>query len=188
MEDLAKLPAVFEKIGAAGYDQIVLRQYPQLDRIPHIHTGGNSSGIVDGACAMLLGNASYGQQQNLRPRARIVGAATCADEPLLSLGGPLPVTEKLLKQTGMAIGDIDLFEVNEAFAVVPMRYGRHFGIDPARINPVGGAIALGHPLGATGAILLGTVLDELERQGLATGLVTLCAAAGQSTAVVIERV
>lgn len=188
VQDLAKLPTAFEKAGAAGYDAIVLHRYPELERVPHIHTGGNSSGIVDGACAVLLGNADYGQRNALRPRARIIAAATCAHEPLLSLGGPLPVTEKLLRQANMAISDIDLFEVNEAFAVVPMRYARHFDIDPDRINVNGGAIALGHPLGATGAMLLGTVLDELERRDLRTGLVTLCAAAGQSTALVIERI
>ena len=188
MADLAKLPAVFTQVGAAGYDQILLRRYPQLERIAHIHTGGNSSGIVDGACAVLLGNGAYGQRNGLRGRAHIRAVASCADDPLLSLGGPIPVTDKVLAQAGMQIGDIDLFEVNEAFAIVPMHYSRHYGIDPARINPNGGAIALGHPLGATGAMLLGMLLDELERRGLATGLVTLCAAAGQSTAMIIERV
>ncbi len=188
MEDLARLPPAFEKPGAAGYDQIVLRRYPQLERIAHIHTGGNSSGIVDGACAVLLGNAGYGARNGLKRRARIRAAASCADEPLLSLGGPVPVTEKLLGLAGMDISDIDLFEVNEAFAVVPMRYSARFDIDPQNINPNGGAIALGHPIGATGAMLLGTLLDELERRDLNTGLVTLCAAAGQSTAMIIERV
>lgn len=187
LADLAKLQPVFDKPGAQGYDAIVLRRYPQLERIEHIHTGGNSSGIVDGACAVLLGSRAFGERGGLRPRARIRAAATCADEPLLSLGGPLPVTEKTLARAGMTIADIDLFEVNEAFAVVPIHYARHFGIDPQRINPNGGAIALGHPLGATGAMLLGMLLDELERRGLNTGLVTLCAAAGQSTALIIER-
>jgi acetyl-CoA C-acetyltransferase len=153
-----------------------------------MHTAGTSSGIVDGACAVLLGSQAYGERRGLRPRARIVAAATCGAEPLLSLGGPIPATDKVLARAGLSIGDIDLFEVNEAFSVVPMRYMRHYGIDHARINVNGGAIALGHPLGATGAILLGTVLDELERRGLARGLVTLCAAAGQATAIVIERV
>ncbi|MGJ7541689.1 acetyl-CoA C-acetyltransferase [Variovorax sp. LT1R16] len=188
MADLAKLKPAFAGAGEQGFDAIVLQRYPQLERVPHIHTGGNSSGIVDGACAVLLGNRAYGERNGLKPRARLVAAASCADEPLLSLGGPLPVTERVLARCGMAIGDIDLFEVNEAFSVVPMRYARHFGIDPQRINPNGGAIALGHPLGATGAILVGTLLDELERSGRSTGLVTLCAAAGQSTALVIERV
>ncbi len=188
LADLAKLRPVFDKPGALGYDAIVLRRYPQLERIAHIHTGGNSSGIVDGACAVLLGSRGLGERGGLRARARIRAAATCADEPLLSLGGPMPVTDKALARAGMSIRDIDLFEVNEAFAVVPMCYARHFGIDPQRINPNGGAIALGHPLGATGAMLLGTLLDELERRDLNTGLVTLCAAAGQSTALIIERV
>lgn len=188
MADLAKLPTVFDKLGAVGFDQIVLKRYPHLERIEHIHTGGNSSGIVDGACAMLLGSESFAQSHGLRCRARIRAAATCAHEPLLSLGGPIPVTEKALKLAGMQITDIDLFEVNEAFAVVPMRYSTYFGIDADRLNPNGGAIALGHPLGATGAILLGTLLDELERRDQSTGLVTLCAAAGQSTALIIERV
>jgi len=187
-EDLAKLKPAFAGAGALGYHAIVLQRYPHLARIEPVHTGGNSSGIVDGACAMLLGNSDYGQRNGLRPRARIVGVASCADEPLLSLGGPMPATERLLRRCGLAIGDLDLFEVNEAFSVVPMRYARHFDIDPVRINVNGGAIALGHPLGATGAILTGTLLDELERRGAGLGLVTLCAAAGQSTAMVIERV
>jgi acetyl-CoA C-acetyltransferase len=188
MADLAKLKPAFAGAGEQGFDAIVIQRYPQLERVPHIHTGGNSSGIVDGACAVLLGNRAYGERNELKPRARLVAAASCADEPLLSLGGPVPVTERVLARCGMAIDDIDLFEVNEAFSVVPLRYARRFGIDPRRINPNGGAIALGHPLGATGAILLGTLLDELERSAQSTGLVTLCAAAGQSTALVIERV
>lgn len=186
--DLARLKPAFADLGDRGYDAIVLQRYPHLARIEHVHTGGNSSGIVDGACAVLLGNRSYGERNGLRPRARMLGAATCADEPLLSLGGPMPATERVLARCGMAIGDIDLFEVNEAFAVVPMCYARHFDLDMERINVNGGAIALGHPLGATGAILAGTLLDELERRGAATGLVTLCAAAGQSTALILERV
>lgn len=188
LQDLAKLKPAFAGAGAQGYHAIVLQRYPHLAGIEPVHTGGNSSGIVDGACAMLLGNRDYGVRNGLRPRARIVGAASCADEPLLSLGGPMPATERLLVRYGLRIGDIDLFEVNEAFSVVPMRYARHFDIDPQRINANGGAIALGHPLGATGAILTGTLLDELERRGAGLGLVTLCAAAGQSTAMVIERV
>ena len=187
MEDLAKLKPSFIAAGEAGFDAIVLRRYPHLEAVRHMHTGGSSSGIVDGACAVLLGSGAYGERRGLRPRARIVATATCASEPLLSLGGPIPVTDKVLARAGLRIDDIDLFEVNEAFAVVPMRYMRHFGIPHERMNVNGGAIALGHPLGATGAILLGTVLDELERRGLARALVTLCAAAGQATAVIIER-
>ncbi len=188
MADLARLKPSFVAAGEAGFDAIVLQRYPQLEAVQHVHTGGTSSGIVDGACAVLLGNAAYGKRQGLRPRARIVAAATCASEPLISLGGPMPVTDKVLARAGLRISDIDLFEVNEAFAVVPMRYMRHFGIPHERINVNGGAIALGHPLGATGAILVGTVLDELERRGLSRALITLCAAAGQATALIIERV
>ncbi|APW40273.1 acetyl-CoA acetyltransferase [Rhodoferax koreense] len=188
LADLARLKPAFTAMGEQGYDAIVLQRYPHLARVEHIHTSGNSSGVVDGACAVLLGSRIYGERNGLKPRARIVGAISCASEPLLSLDGPIPATARLLARCGMAASDIDLYEVNEAFAVVPIRHARHFGIDPQRINVNGGAIALGHPLGATGAILLGTLLDELERRGQATGLVTLCSAAGQSTALVIERV
>ncbi len=188
LADLAKLKPSFVAAGEAGFDAIVLRRYPHLEAVRHVHTGGTSSGIVDGACAVLLGSRDHGQRRGLRPRARIVASATCASEPLLSLGGPIPVTDKVLARAGLRIEDIDLFEVNEAFAVVPMRYMRHYGIARDRINANGGAIALGHPLGATGAILLGTALDELERRGLSRALVTLCAAAGQATALIIERV
>lgn len=186
--DLAKLKPAFAAAGAEGFDAIVLQRYPQLKAVEHLHTGGNSSGIVDGACAVLLGNREFGLRHGLVPRARILGSASCASEPLISLGGPMPATERLLKRLGMKPQDVDLYEVNEAFAVVPLHYIRHFDIDPARVNVNGGAIALGHPLGATGAMLLGTVLDELERRGLSTGLVTLCAAQGQATALAIERV
>ncbi len=188
MEDLAKLKPSFVSLGEVGFDAIVLRRYPHLEAVRHVHTGGSSSGIVDGACAVLMGSGAYGERRGLRARARIVATATCASEPLLSLGGPIPATDKVLARAGLRIDDIDLFEVNEAFAAVPLRYMRHFGIPRERMNVNGGAIALGHPLGATGAILLGTVLDELERRGLARGLVTLCAAAGQAMAVIIERV
>jgi acetyl-CoA C-acetyltransferase len=188
MADLAKLKPAFAALGETGYDALLLQRYPHLERIEHVHTGGNSSGVVDGACAVLMGTRKFGQRNGLKPRARLVAAATCADEPLLSLGGPIPVTERLLARCGMTAGDIDLFEVNEAFAVVPMRYTRHFGLDPDQVNVAGGAIALGHPLGATGAILVGTVLDELERRERKRALVTLCAAQGQATALVLERV
>ncbi len=186
--DLAKLKPAFAAIGAEGFDAIVLRRYAQLAGFEHVHTSGNSSGIVDGACAVLLGSRAFGARYGIAPRARIVGSASCASEPLLSLGGPMPATRRILQTAGMTVRDIDLFEVNEAFAVVPLAYMRHFDLDPEQVNVNGGAIALGHPLGATGAILLGTVLDELERRNLATALVTLCAAAGQATAMVIERV
>ena len=188
LSDLAKLKPTFSSAGEAGFDAIVLRRYPHLEAVQHVHTGGTSSGIVDGACAVLLGSREHGLRRGLQPRARIVACATCASEPLLSLGGPIPVTDKVLARSGLKIDDIDLFEVNEAFAVVPMRYMKNYGIARDRINVNGGAIALGHPLGATGAILIGTALDELERRGLSRALVTLCAAAGQATALIIERI
>jgi acetyl-CoA C-acetyltransferase len=186
--DLAKLKPAFAVLGETGYDAIVQQCYPHLETINHIHTSGNSSGIVDGAGVVLLGNWAYGERNDLKPRARICGYASVASEPLLSLGGPMPVTEKLLSRLGMRVQDIDLFEINEAFAVVPMIYMQAFDIPYDRVNVNGGAIALGHPLGATGAMLLGTLLDELERRDLNTGLVTLCAAAGQATATIIERI
>lgn len=187
-EDLAQLKLAFESLGAMGYDAIALRRYPQLEAVNHVHTGGNSSGIVDGASGVLIGSESFGKDFGLVPRARIRSYVQVASEPLISLGGPMPATERLLKRTGMRVEDIDLFEVNEAFAAVPLAYMKHFGIDHQKLNVNGGAIALGHPLGATGAILLGTVLDELERRNLSTALITLCAAGGQATATIIERV
>ncbi|TDK65641.1 acetyl-CoA C-acetyltransferase [Sapientia aquatica] len=188
MADLSKLKPAFAALGEAGFDSILLQRYPHLESVQHVHTNGTSSGIVDGASAVLLGSESFGKSNDLLPRARIVAVASCATEPLLSLGGPIPVTYKVLAHAKMSIRDIDLFEVNEAFAVVPMRYMRHFNIPRDKINVNGGAIALGHPLGATGVILLGTVLDELERRDLRTALITLCAATGQATAVIIERI
>lgn len=188
LEDLAKLKPVFERLGDAGFDAIVQKRYPTLERIQHIHTAANSSGIVDGASAVLLGNRDFGRRNGLLPRARLRACASCGSEPLLSLGGPLPATEKVLEQAGMTLNDIDLFEVNEAFAVVPLRYQQAFDIEDERINVNGGAIALGHPLGATGAMLAGTALDEIERRKQGTALITLCAAAGQATALIMERV
>ena len=188
IESLAKLKPVFGGLGELGYDSIAKQRYPQLETIEHIHTSGNSSGIVDGASAVLVGSAEYGVINGLKPRARIRHFTQIASEPLLSLSGPMPATEKLLKRAKMTIADIDLFEINEAFAVVPLTYMQHFNLDDSIVNVNGGAIALGHPLGATGAMLVGTVLDELERQGLATAIVTLCAASGQATATLIERI
>lgn len=188
LEDLAKLKPAFQTPGDQGFDAIALQRYPQLEAIAHIHTSGNSSGIVDGASAVLIGSEIFGAKNELKPRARIRDFVQLASEPLVSLSGPMPATERLLKRCGMNVRDIDLFEINEAFAVVPLTYVRHFNIDPERVNVNGGAIALGHPLGATGAMLVGTVLDELERRGLSTAIVTLCAAAGQATATLIERV
>jgi len=187
LDDLGKLKPAFAAAGDAGFDTILLQRYPHLEAVQHLHTNGTSSGIVDGACAVLLGNEAFGSRRRLKPRARIVAAATCASDPLLSLGGPIPVTGRVLERAGLRIGDIDLFEVNEAFAAVPLRYMKHFGIARDRINANGGAIALGHPLGATGAMLVGTALDELERRQQRHALITLCAAAGQATAIVIER-
>jgi len=188
LADLARLKPAFEALGAAGYDDILLRRYPELAAIAHLHTSGNSSAIVDGACAVLMGSASFGHKAGLRPRARVRAVLSGASEPLLSLGGPMPVSRKALQRCGMRVADIDLFEVNEAFAVVPLCYMREMGVEADKVNVNGGAIALGHPLGATGAILLGTALDELERRDLSTALITLCAAAGQATALVMERV
>lgn len=188
LTDLRKLNPAFITVGEHGFDAVALQRYPHLACISHVHTSGSSSAIVDGASAVLIGNRDFGHIAGIKPRAWIRGFASIASDPNLSLGGPMPVTEKLLKRFGMMISDIDLFEVNEAFAVVPMTYMRAFDIPHEKINVNGGAIALGHPLGATGAILLGTVLDELERRDLRTALVTLCAAGGQATATIIERV
>ena len=185
---LGELTLAFESLGGLGYDDLVRERYPSLERVSHVHTGGNSSGIVDGACAVLVGSEEWGRANGLTPRVRIRSAVSLASEPHISLAGVVPATDAALKKAGMEIDDIDLFEVNEAFAVVPLRYARHYGIDRDRINANGGAIALGHPLGATGAMLLGTLIDELERRNLSTGLVTLCAAAGQSTAMIVERI
>ena len=187
-EGLAGLKPAFEAAGRAGFDTLVQQRYPHLDTIHHLHTSGSSSAIVDGACAVLVGSEGFGIRAGLRPRARVLGFVSCASEPLLSLAGPVPATRKLLARLGLTVDDIDLFEINEAFSVVPLRYMRTLGIGVERVNVNGGAIALGHPLGATGAMLLGTVLDELERRQLRRALVTLCAAEGQSTATVIERV
>lgn len=189
LTDLAKLkPAFAEPTARNGYDAVVAHRYPDTEFIRHVHTGGNSSGIVDGAAAVLLGNAAFGKRAGLKARARVVGFTSIGSEPTIMLTGPAPCTEKLLKRTRMSIKDIDLFEVNEAFASVVMRFMRHFDISHDRVNVNGGAIAMGHPLGATGAMILGTLLDELERRDLSTGLITLCAAAGMATATIIERI
>lgn len=189
LEDLAKLKPAFAEQGERnGYDAVALYRYPGIEAIRHVHTGGNSSGIVDGAAAVLIGNESFGTQMSLKPRGRIRAFTSIGSEPAIMLTGPAACTEKLLKRAGMSIGDIDLFEVNEAFASVVLRYMRHFDLAPESVNVNGGAIALGHPLGATGAMLLGTVLDELERRNLSTALITLCAAAGMATATIIERI
>lgn len=189
MEDLAGLKPAFEIPGEqAGFDAVALQKYPEVERIEHVHTGGNSSGIVDGAAAVLIGSEQAGKDLGLRPRARIRGFASIGSEPTIMLTGPAPSAEKVLKRCGMTTTDIDLFELNEAFASVVLRFMQALDIDHERINVNGGAIAMGHPLGATGAIILGTVLDELERRDLNTALVNLCVGGGMGTATIIERV
>lgn len=190
MATLAALKPAFKDMGETmpGFDKIALMKYPHLERINHIHHAGNSSGIVDGAAAVLIGNAEFGAAHGLKPRARIRATAKIGTDPTIMLTGPVPVTEKILREAGMAIGDIDLFEVNEAFASVVLRFQQAFDVDPALVNVNGGSIALGHPLGATGAIIIGTLLDELERRGKSVGLATLCIASGMGAATIIERV
>ena len=189
MATLAALKPAFKDMGETmpGFDKVALMKYPHLERINHIHHAGNSSGIVDGAAAILIGNAEFGRAHGLTPRARIRATAKIGTDPTIMLTGPVPVTQKILREAGMVIGDIDLFEVNEAFASVVLRFQQAFDVDPARVNVNGGAIAMGHPLGATGAIIIGTLLDELERTGKSTGLATLCIASGMGAATIIER-
>ncbi|HBL32111.1 MAG TPA: acetyl-CoA C-acetyltransferase [Acidobacteria bacterium] len=194
-EGLAGLAPSFVALGATRVpdgdetlDAIALRRYPQVQEIRHVHTAGNSSGIVDGAAAVLLASEDYVRAQGVKPRARIRAMATIGSEPVIMLTAPAPACRKALRQAGMEPGDIDLWEINEAFAAVPLQTIRELGIDPERVNVNGGAIALGHPLGATGAMLLGTALDELERRGLGTACITLCIGGGQGIATVIERV
>jgi acetyl-CoA C-acetyltransferase len=190
MQSLGALRPAFKEMGEVmpGFDKVALMKYPHLERIEHIHHAGNSSGIVDGAAALLIGSRAFGEAHGLRPRARIRATAKVGTDPTIMLTGPVPATEKILADSGMAIGDIDLFEVNEAFSSVVLRFLQAFDADPARVNVNGGAIAMGHPLGATGAMILGTLLDELERTGLGTGLATLCVASGMGAATIIERV
>ncbi|WBU58206.1 acetyl-CoA C-acetyltransferase [Paracoccus sediminicola] len=190
VEDLGKLKASFQEMGEVmpGFDKVAMLKYPHLDRINHIHHAGNSSGIVDGAAAVLIGNEEFGKANGLKPRARIRATAKIGTDPTIMLTGPVPVTEKILADSGMSIGDIDLFEVNEAFASVVLRFMQAFQVDPSLVNVNGGSIAMGHPLGATGAIIIGTLLDELERQDKNVGLATLCIASGMGAATIIERV
>ena len=195
IEGLATLESGFRGTGrdpggprGETLDQIALARYPRLSAIQHVHTAGNSSGIVDGAAAVLIGSREYAESRGIKPSARIRAMATIGSEPLIMLTAPAPASRKALAKAGMEVGDIDLWEINEAFAVVPLQTIRSLGIDPARVNVNGGAIALGHPLGATGAILLGTALDELERRDLNTALITLCIGGGQGIATIIERV
>lgn len=190
MQSLGGLKPSFKDMGEVmpGFDAIALMKYPHLERINHIHHAGNSSGIVDGAAAVLIGNKAFGEAHGLTPRARIKATAKIGTDPTIMLTGPVPVTQKILAESGMEIGDIDLFEVNEAFASVVLRFMQAFDADPARVNVNGGSIAMGHPLGATGAMILGTLLDELERSGKSTGLATLCIGSGMGAATIIERV
>jgi acetyl-CoA C-acetyltransferase len=190
MQSLGALKPAFKEMGETmpGFDAVAILKYPHLERIEHVHHAGNSSGIVDGAAAVLIGSKAWGEAHGLAPRARVRATAKVGTDPTIMLTGPVPATEKVLREAGMAIGDVDLFEVNEAFASVVLRFLQAFEADPERVNANGGAIAMGHPLGATGAMILGTLLDELERTGKGVGLATLCVASGMGAATVIERV
>ena len=188
MEALAGLKPSFAQLGAMGFDGVALQRYPQVERIHHVHHAGNASGIVDGAAAVLIGNEAAAKSQHLTPRARIVATAVSGADPTIMLTGPVPATKKALARAGMTIDQIDLFEVNEAFAAVPMRFMRELGVPHEKVNVNGGAIALGHPLGATGAMLLGTLVDELHRRQLRFGLITLCVGGGMGIATIVERV
>ena len=190
MQSLGALKPAFKDMGETmpGFDKVALMKYPHLERINHIHHAGNSSGIVDGAAGILIGSKAFGAAHGLKPRAVIRATAKVGSDPTIMLTGPVPVTEKILAQSGMSISDIDLFEVNEAFAAVVLRFMQAFNVDESRVNVNGGAIAMGHPLGATGAIIIGMLLDELERSGKGTGLATLCVASGMGAATIIERI
>ncbi|MFT3954876.1 MAG: acetyl-CoA C-acetyltransferase [Piscinibacter sp.] len=188
LEGLGQLKTAFTELGAMGFDAVALMRYPQVERITHVHTAGNSSGIVDGAAAVLIGSEAKGRELGLTPRGRIVATALSGADPTIMLTGPMPASRKALAKAGLTVDDIDLFEVNEAFAAVPMRFMHEMGVPHDKVNVNGGAIALGHPLGATGAMLLGTLLDELERRQLKRGLITLCVGGGMGIATIIERV
>ena len=190
MQALGALNPSFQQMGEVmpGFDAVAKLKYPHLERINHIHHAGNSSGIVDGSAGVLIGNREFGEKYGLKPRARIKATCKIGTDPTIMLTGPVPATQKILADSGMKIGDIDLFEVNEAFASVVLRFQQAFDVDPALVNVNGGSIAMGHPLGATGAIIIGTLLDELERSDRETGLATLCIASGMGAATIIERV
>ena len=188
VESLGKLKPAFPAQAAMGFDAVAMARYPEIETLTHVHTGGNSSGIVDGSGVVLVGSKAFGEASGLKPRARIRGFASIGSEPTIMLTAPAQVSEKALRNCGMTVDDIDLWELNEAFASVVLRYMRKLDLDHAKVNVAGGAIALGHPLGASGAMILGTVLDELERRDLNTALVTLCAGNGLGTATIIERV
>lgn len=194
-ETLARLRPAFAAMGATGvdgenrtFDEICLQRYPDIDHVDHVHHAGNSSGVVDGAAAVLLASPNWARANGARPRGRIRAAAAIGSEPIIMLTAPGPAARRCLDRAGMAVADIDLWEINEAFAAVPLKTIRDLDIDPEKVNVNGGAIALGHPIGATGAMLIGTVLDELERRDLTTGLVTMCTGGGMGTATIVERV
>jgi acetyl-CoA C-acetyltransferase len=188
MQSLASLKPAFVQMGEmGGFDAVAIAAHPEIERVRHVHHAGNSSGIVDGASAVLVGSEEGGRKAGLKPRARIKAFASIGSDPALMLTGPVDVTELVLAKAGMTADDIDLFEINEAFSSVVLRFMQAFELDPAKVNVNGGAIAMGHPLGATGGMILGTALDELERSGRQTALVTLCVAAGMGTATIIER-
>ena len=189
VEGMGRLNPSFKMYGEmGGFEAVAIQRYPEIEKLNYVHHAGNSSGIVDGAAAVLLGSREAGKRLGITPRARILGFTNIGSEPAIMLTGPVDVTKKLLKQTGVDINDIDFFEVNEAFAAVVLRYLQAFNLDPAKVNPNGGAIAMGHPLGATGAMLISHAIDELERTNKQTALVTLCIGAGMGTATIIERV
>jgi acetyl-CoA C-acetyltransferase len=188
MEGLAALKPSFGEMGAMGFDAVALTRYPQVERIHHVHHAGNASGIVDGAAAVLVGSEAAGRTHGFTPRARIVAAAVSGADPTIMLTGPMPATRKALAKAGLTIDDIDLFEVNEAFAAVPLRFMREMGVPHDKVNVNGGAIAMGHPLGATGAMILNTLIDELHRRKLRYGLATLCVGGGMGIATIVERI
>jgi acetyl-CoA C-acetyltransferase len=195
VDSLAKLPASFEGLGAQipdgrdkTLDEMALSVYPEVGEISHVHTAGNSSGIVDGASAVLLAAPHYAKERGLRPRARMVAMATASDEPVIMLTAPTPASKRCLDKAGMDLSDIDLFEINEAFAAIPLKVMKDLDLDPQKVNVNGGAIALGHPLGATGGMLIGTLIDELERRDQSTGLVTMCIGGGMGIATILERI
>ncbi|MEE6175073.1 acetyl-CoA C-acetyltransferase [Mycobacterium sp. 050134] len=189
MEGLGKLKPAFEGLAAmAGFDDVALQKYHWVEKINHVHTGGNSSGIVDGSALVLIGNEKAGTSQGLTPRARIVATATTGADPTIMLTGPTPATQKVLDRAGLTVDDIDLFELNEAFASVVLKFQKDLNIPDEKLNVNGGAIAMGHPLGATGAMILGTMVDELERRGARRALITLCIGGGMGVATIIERV
>jgi acetyl-CoA C-acetyltransferase len=188
MEGLAALRPAFEQLGAMGFDAVALARYPEVERIQHVHHAGNSSGIVDGAAAILIGSEQAGKTHGFTPRARIVSAALSGADPTIMLIGPMPAARKALAKAGMTIDQIDLFEVNEAFAAVPMRFMKELGVPHEKVNVNGGAIAMGHPLGATGAMILNTLIDELHRCKLRYGMATLCVGGGMGIATIVERI